>query len=323
MRPPAHWHVRQRRRPSVAFSIVAGCSLAFLTVITWILWPSGGAKTAEPLASGSSVVECAGGGLCVSTGIAYAGAAAPPAVRGASAVVSEEPCGAELYTKYGDARHPPASLTKLATALVAIERADLDEQVLIDVNSALLVASSGSTVMGLEPGETLSMRDLLYGLLLPSGNDAAIAIAEDVGGTVPSFVDLMNLKGRELGLGDTHFANPHGLDEPGLYTSARDLIVLGRAVLADPELATMVRSQHYQPSWDGPEVWNSNELIGLYQGQVTGVKIGYTEGAGQTMVASVERDGRRLIVSVLGTWDRYADTISLFEWAFANTRPAC
>ena len=323
MRPPEHWHIRQRRRQPTVFSLVAACSVVFLAVITWQLWPTSGARPAETVDSGSSVVECAGGGLCVSTGIAYAGAVAPPAVRGASAVVAEEPCGAELYAKYPDARRPPASLTKLATALVAVDRASLDEQVLIDVNSALLVASSGSTVMGLEPGETLSMRDLLYGLLLPSGNDAAIAIAEDVGGTIPSFVDLMNLKARELGLENTHFANPHGLDEPGLYTSARDMVVLGRAVLADPELASMVRAQHYQPSWDGPEVWNSNELVGLYQGEVIGVKIGYTEGAGQTIVAAVERDGRRLLVSVLGSWDRYADVISLFEWAFANTQPAC
>lgn len=308
----------------MAFSLVAGCSLVFLTVITWMLWPGdGGARAGQPSVEGPSAVECAGGGLCVSTGVAYAGAVAPPALRGSSAVISEEPCGVELYAKYGDARHPPASLTKLATALVAIERADLDEQVLIDVNSALLVASSGSTVMGLEPGETLSMQDLLYGLLLPSGNDAAIAIAEDVGGTIASFVDLMNLKARELGLTNTHYANPHGLDEPGLYTSARDLIVLGRAVMADPELAAIVGSQHYQPSWDGPEVWNSNELVGLYRGEVTGVKIGYTEEAGQTIVAAVERDGRRLLISDLGSWDRYADVISLFEWAFANTQPAC
>jgi D-alanyl-D-alanine carboxypeptidase len=292
--------------------------------MVWLLWPSGGRSTPKP-APASVVEECSGGGLCVGPqgGLAYAGRVPPPSVLGAAAVVAEEPCGVELYAKNPDLQRAPASLTKLATALVAADRADLDEEVVVDVNSALLVASSGSTVMGLEPGERMTMRDLLYGLLLPSGNDAAIQIAEEAGGTLPAFVDLMNLKARELGLDDTHFTNPHGLDEPGLYTSARDLVTLGRAVLESDELAPIVATREYQPSWDREALWNSNELLDVYPGEMIGVKIGYTEGARQTMVAAFERDGRRLIISLLGSSNRYADVTSLYEWALANTASAC
>ena len=166
------------------------------------------------------------------------------------------------------------------------------------------------------------MRDLLYGLLLTSGNDAAIAIAEEVGGNVPAFVELMNAKAQQLALLNTHFSNPHGLDEDGLYSSAFDIALLGRELLKQPELAAIVASQNYQPAWDGPQLWNGNALLDLYP-EAVGVKIGYTEKAGQTIVAAAERDGRRLIVAVLGGWDRYSDATALFEWAFAETTPTC
>jgi D-alanyl-D-alanine carboxypeptidase (penicillin-binding protein 5/6) len=324
MRPPDHWHLRQRRRQPLAFTFLAAGSGLFLVLIVWLLWPSGSHSKPATVTAPIAIDECAGGGLCVGpAGMAYAGTVAPPIVRAAAAVVDEEPCGVELYAKDPDVQRAPASVTKLATALVAVDRASLDERIVVDVNSALLVASSDSTVMGLEPGQRVTMRDLLYGLLLPSGNDAAVAIAENVGGTISGFVDLMNLKARELSMTRTHFANPHGLDEPGLYTTARDMIKLGRAALANPDLAQIVATTHYQPSWDGPEVWNSNELLQRYPGEVIGVKIGYTEGAQQTMVAAVQRAGRRLLISVLGSPDRYADVSALFEWAFANTAPAC
>lgn len=326
MRPPPHWHLGYRppRRQSFALTLGACASAVFLGVMVWLLWPSGGSSTPRP-APASVVEECSGGGLCVGPqgGLAYAGTVPPPSVLGAAAVVAEEPCGVELYAKNPDLQRAPASLAKLATALVAADRADLGEEVIVDVNSALLVASSGSTVMGLEPGERMTMRDLLYGLLLPSGNDAAIQIAEEVGGTMPAFVDLMNLKARELGLDHTHFTNPHGLDELGLYTSARDLVILGRAVLENEELAPIVATREYQPSWDRSALWNSNELLDAYPGEMIGVKIGYTEGAGQTMVAAFDHNGRRLIISLLASSDRYADVTSLYEWALANTSPAC
>jgi D-alanyl-D-alanine carboxypeptidase len=168
----------------------------------------------------------------------------------------------------------------------------------------------------------LRLRDLLYGLLLVSGNDAAIAIADHIAGNTPAFAAMMNVLAQTLGLRDTHFANPHGLDEPGHLSSAYDMALLGRALLAQPQLAAIVRTEHYQPAWDGPEVWNGNGLLGNYPGAV-GVKIGYTEQAGQTIVAAAKRGNRSVIVSVFSAWDRYTDAAALLDWAFANTQPAC
>lgn len=155
--------------------------------------------------------------------------AAPPAITARAAAVIEAPCGALLHGDDEHVRLAPASLTKIATALVTVDYAGLSEMVDVHVDGAELAATTDSTIMGLRPGLYLPMQDLLYGLLLSSGNDAALAIAEYVGFTVDDFVDLMNAKVAELGLTDTHFANPHGLDEPGLYTSAYDMAVLGES----------------------------------------------------------------------------------------------
>ena len=321
MRPPEHWHLRRSRprRWPWAF-LVAGAAVLLLGVLVVRLWPGGG--EAEQPAQVSN--ECFGGADCAAPANTdfVASSVAPPTITGRAAAVIEASCGELLYGHSADLRLPPASLAKIATALVAVEHADLSRTVDVKVNSALLVASSGSTVMGLQPGQQMTLRDLLYGLLLPSGNDAAIAIAEAVGGSVAGFVQMMNNKAEELGLRNTHFTNPHGLDEPGLYASAYDMALLGRALLAEPELAAIVRTKNYQPSWSGPQVWNGNVFLDIYPNAL-GVKIGYTEDAGQTIVAAAEQDGRRLIVSVLGAWDRYSDAVGLLDWAFAETRPAC
>jgi D-alanyl-D-alanine carboxypeptidase len=173
--------------------------------------------------------------------------------------------------------------------------------------------------MGIEPGMRLSMRDLLYGLLMRSGNDAAIQIAEEVGGSVPAFVRMMNEKAEELGLTDTHFTNPHGLDDAALYSSAYDMAVMGRELLRDPLLAEIVQTQFYQPAWDGPALENLNLLLGSYPG-VLGIKTGYTDLAGQTIVAAAERGGRRIILAVMGAQtEMYGDATGLLEWAFSET----
>jgi D-alanyl-D-alanine carboxypeptidase len=219
-------------------------------------------------------------------------------------------------------RLAPASLTKIVTALVAVERVELSTTVAVQVDGAELAATTDSTVMGLKPGQRLSLGDLLYGLLLPSGNDAAIVIAEQVGGTVSAFVDLMNQKVEEMGLQNTHFTNPHGLDDPNLYTSAFDIALLGRELIRQPELASIVRTRSYQPAWDGPPLWNDNLFLYSYPGSL-GVKIGYTDQAQGTIVAAAERDGRRLIVSVLKSPDMYGDAVALLEWAFNDTLSGC
>ncbi len=269
-------------------------------------------------------VECTSGGACAPSpnDSTFVSDAAPPPITAQSAVIIEEPCGALLYGDSVRQRSAPASLTKIATALVAAERADLSEIVDVQVDGAELALTTDSTVMGLEPGQQLSLRDLLYGLLLSSGNDAAIAIAEHVGFTTTAFVDLMNDKVEQLELSDTHFTNPHGLDELGQYTSAFDIAMLGRELIRQPELAAIVRTTTYQPAWDGPLLWNGNRLVYSYPDSL-GVKIGYTDGAQQTIVAAAEREGRRLIVSALGSSSIYEDAVTLFEWAFASSESVC
>jgi D-alanyl-D-alanine carboxypeptidase (penicillin-binding protein 5/6) len=319
MRPPEHWHLRRRRsrRPWPAIAAVALLVVGALLVLRF--WPGGGEVGPPATVSANCAVgtQCPQGG-----GPAHAGAVSPPRITGRAASVIEASCGAPLYGLNEHLRLAPASLTKIATALTAVERADLDDMVDVRVNSGLLHASTASTVMGLEPGMRLSLRDLLYGLLLVSGNDAAIAVADHIAGNATAYAAMMNVLAQTLGLRDTHFANPHGLDEAGHLSSAHDMALLGRALLAQPDLAAIVRTEHYQPRWDGPEVWNGNELLATHRGAV-GVKIGYTEQAGQTIVAAAERGGRTVIVSVLSAWDRYADATALLDWAFANTQPAC
>ncbi|MEX1252963.1 MAG: D-alanyl-D-alanine carboxypeptidase family protein [Dehalococcoidia bacterium] len=349
---PSLWYGRpppRRRSDRLWWTVVLLAGVLVIAALAYRSFSSAGTSdgssvsappTAESTATPQSVVlsdGCAPGDACDNAttecqGSDCSGPGAPPQatptavpapqVSARSVVVMEPSCSALLYTKEPHQRVAPASLTKIVTALVADDHALFDELVDIDVNGALMKASNGSSVMGLQPGQRLSMQDLLYGLLLPSGNDAALAIGQHVGGTVPAFVQMMNLKVTELGLHNTHFTNPHGLDEQGLYTSAFDIAVLGRKLLSRPELAAIVSTKTYQPGWEAPPVWNGNQLLYQYPGAI-GVKTGYTAAAGQSIVAAAERDGRTVLLSLLGSWDRYADATALFDWAFANTTPAC
>ncbi len=203
------------------------------------------------------------------------------------------------------------------TAAVATDQADAGKMITSHVDGAKLYDDTGSTIMGLKPGMELSLLDLLYGLLLPSGNDAAIAIAEGIGGTQEKFVELMNEKAQSLALEDTHFTNPHGLYDKDLYSSAYDMAMLARYVMQNATLRQIVSAVSWQPKWDGPPVWNGNRLLGEYDG-ADGVKIGYTEESQQTIVASATHDGRRIIVSLMRSQDRYTDAERLLDWAFAQ-----
>lgn len=212
-------------------------------------------------------------------------------------------------------RLAPASTTKIATALVALERGDLNQLVPIDVDSRLMY---GSSVMGLVPGEVLTLRDLLFGLLLPSGNDAAIAIARHIGGSEERFVALMNAKAAELGLRDTRFANPHGLDEDEHYSSAYDLAHLGRYAMANGTFAHIVATREIEVQGHRSyHMYNTNHLLYRYPGS-DGVKTGYTENAMQTLVASAVRDSRRVFVTVIRSRDRVGDTIPLLDHVYEH-----
>ncbi len=240
-----------------------------------------------------------------------------PYVSARSISILESGCGAEIYGRDEHLQLPPASLTKLMTAAVATDQADVNTMITAQVDGAKLYDDTGSTIMGLKPGMELSLLDLLYGLLLPSGNDAAIAIAEGIAGTQGKFVDMMNQKARSLALEDTHFTNPHGLYDKDLVSSAHDMAMLARYVMENPTLRTIVSTVSWQPKWDGPALWNGNRLIGEYAG-ADGVKIGYTEESQQTIVASATRDGRRIIVALMRSQDRYTDSERLLDWAFAQ-----
>ena len=263
-------------------------------------------------------VEVAGASITVTPApagdVAFQSETEPPPVTALSAAVVDDSCGDLLFDKNAHRRVPPASITKIVTALVAVETTDADDIVTVNVDN--FFAGDG-TVMGLETGMRLSMRVLIYGLLLPSGNDAAVAIARRVAGDVPAFVGRMNAKVRDLGLEDTHFTNPHGLDAAGHYSSAYDMAMLGRYAYKEPLIAEVVRTKQYQPSWEGPELWSGNLLLWLYP-EADGMKTGWTEKAGQTMVATAQRNGHRLFVAVMGSQDRYTDVIRLLDWGFEN-----
>jgi D-alanyl-D-alanine carboxypeptidase len=133
---------------------------------------------------------------------------------------------------------------------------------------------------------------------------------------------MMNGKAAEMGLENTHFANPHGLDDPRNYSSAYDMAMIGAELLRHEELAEIVRTPVYEPDWDNGPIENKNFLLGGFPGAI-GIKTGYTDVAGQTIVAAAERDGRTIIVSVLHSGDLFVDASALLDWAFANTAPAC
>lgn len=280
--------------------------------------PAAGAGAAP----GTSVPSCATSGA-ISDSIApeiplLGGAsAAPPAITAQAAVVVDGTTGRVLYDLDAHQRRAPASTTKIMTALLAIEHGGLDDVVVSDVDGSTMI---GSSVMGLRPGVAITVRDLLYGLMLPSGNDAALLLAEHDDGSVSAFVEAMNRKAAELGLDDTRFANPHGLDAPGHYSSAYDLARLARAAMANPEFAQIVGTQwwHLAPPSDY-DLHNGNSLLETYPG-ADGVKIGWTEDAGWTLVASATRDGHRLYAVVLNSADRDADATALLDWAFASYR---
>lgn len=245
----------------------------------------------------------------------------PPEIDGAAAALVDGSCGKLIYGLNQDEKLPPASLTKIVTAIVAVEQAKLSDQVAITIDGWELVMADGSSIMGLENGMSLHVDDLLYGLLLPSGNDAALALAEYLGGT-PRFVDMMNRRVRQAGLANTNFANPDGRNAVNQYSSAFDMALLAREFARNPELRRIAGATSYMPDWGGQILWNSNYFLQLYRGAF-GIKIGFTEESNYTMVAGAERNGRELFVAVLGSSDVYTDSARLLDWAFLNTRSTC
>jgi len=217
--------------------------------------------------------------------------------------------GRVLYGKDIHTRRLIASTTKLMTALVAVESTpDLEKIILVKGE----YQAEGSS-MYLRVGEEVSLHDLLYGLLLASGNDAALAIAGGCAGEVETFVGWMNRRAQELGMEDTHFANPNGLDAEDHYSSAYDMALLARAVLENETLVEIASTRSYTAA--GRSLVNHNKLLWRYEGCI-GLKTGYTDAAGRTLVSAAEREGRRLICVTLKDRDDWGDHAALLDYCF-------
>ncbi|MYB41229.1 MAG: SH3 domain-containing protein [Chloroflexi bacterium] len=236
-----------------------------------------------------------------------------PTISAEAAVVIDAGSGAVLFDKDARESYAPASLTKIATAILAIEGSDLGGWVENDVDSRVMYDSS---LMGLLPGDCFTVADLLYGLMLPSGNDAALALGRHLSGSDEEFVDALNTLLHRLGLDDSEFANPHGLDEAGHHASAYDLAMLARYGMTLPEFASIVGETYWTARGSRDlSMRNGNYLLGSYA-DADGVKTGFTEDAGLTLVASATRDDRRLFVVLLNAPNRFEEARWLLDWAF-------
>ena len=231
---------------------------------------------------------------------------------GAEALILYEPrTGTVLEERNADARMLIASTTKIMTALVVIEHCPLYETVQITES---MTGAEGSSLY-LKAGQEFSVEELLYGLMLASANDAGVALAVHTAGSVEAFADLMNAKAAALGLQNTHYVNPHGLDAPEHYSSARDLALLTAAAMQNPVFCRFFSAQERQ--FRGITVQNHNKLLAGYPGCIGG-KTGYTRGSGRTLVSCAERDGLRLICVTLADPDDWDDHSALYDAAFAE-----
>jgi D-alanyl-D-alanine carboxypeptidase (penicillin-binding protein 5/6) len=259
---------------------------------------------------------CRWSGAILSWLIALAlGWAGAPQVQARAAVLMDAETGQVLFAKNAHQPLPPASLTKIMTAIVVLERCELDAGVKASQRAVNAKASS----MHLRVGETVKVRDLLYALMLRSANDAAIALAEHTAGSVEAFAALMNEKAKSLGAKHTRFVNPHGLHDPRHLSTAYDLALITRYAMQNETFRAIVKAPYYivERSVNQDDLWMVNKAKFLEQyAYAEGVKTGYTNQAGYCFAGSAYRDGRRLITVVLNSPQRVADTIALMEHGF-------
>ena len=248
-----------------------------------------------------------------------AAAAGPGDLSAVSAVLIEAETGTVLYQKNAGERRAMASTTKIMTALLTIEAGDLDREFTVD---PLAIRVEG-TSMGLQEGDRVSRRDLLYGILLPSGNDAANAAAVSVSGSIPEFVKLMNSKAQEMGLSDTHFVTPSGLDADGHYTTALDLARLTAYAMKEETFCEIVACRSAEVEFGNPPykrtLYNSNKMLARYDGAI-GVKTGFTDNARRCLVSAAERDGVTLIAVTLNAGDDWNDHTKMLDYGFTQVK---
>jgi len=283
--------------------------------------------------------------LLISSCIAGPRAAAPaePEIVGTAGLLMDAENGQVLYAKEADRKMYPASTTKILTAIIALEKSSLDEMVEVSREASSV---DGSRV-GLQPGEKLPMEHLLYMLMLSSSNDAAVAIAEHLGGSVRGFAAMMNSRAREIGALNSNFTNPHGLPDPNHYTTARDLALIGREAMRNRtfrQIAGTLNIRLERKELMPPDVLRKVEELEKVYGPVqedfythnrlltqgyygyrgaNGIKTGYTVDAGQCIVASAQRDGRELIAVVLNSQgaNLWTDAAALLDYGFEQFTP--
>lgn len=250
------------------------------------------------------VVICAFLALCCVTPVFSLGLSAH------SAILMDGDTGQVLYEKNPDESSLIASTTKIMTALVTLEQTNLQDVVKVPQEAVGIEGSS----MYLRAGEALTVEDLLHGLMLSSGNDAAVALAVSVSGNVETFVGLMNQKALALGLRHTHFANPNGLDSPENYSTARELALLAAEAMKNEDFRRIVSTKSYH--CEGHDLTNHNKLLWKYDGAL-GVKTGFTKKAGRILVGAAEQKGRCLISVTLNAPDDWNDHKSMLDYGFS------
>lgn len=247
------------------------------------------------------------------------GAVEPPRLTASAALAYDWATGSTLYTHNFDQALPIASLTKLMTALVVVQSANVDEVVVIESSDTKAVGSS----MGLVPGERMTIRNLLYGLLVPSSNDAALALARVSGGSTEQFIARMNEQADTLGMVDTHFANPVGWDDADNFSTARDLSILAREFLGHALLSEIVNTRELTVvSADGRfehALTSTNQLL-LEDPRVNGIKTGLTSQAKGNLIIRIAADKQEIITIVLGSDNREEDSRQLMDWVLGSYR---
>lgn len=241
-----------------------------------------------------------------------------PDTNSRACVVIDRNTSTILYGKNENQKRKMASTTKIMTATIIIENCNLDETIEISKKAA----GTGGSRLGLKTGDKITIIDLLYGLMLRSGNDAAVALAEHAGGSIEGFAELMNKKASALGLTSTHFETPHGLDSDEHYTTAYELAILSNYALNNATFAQIVGTKEYTITINGSpkKISNTNELLGNLNG-VYGIKTGFTNGANRCLVTACKRDDIDIICVVLGADTkklRTQDSIKLINYIFDN-----
>lgn len=240
----------------------------------------------------------------------------PDNLTASAAAVIDLDSKSVLFEKSASGKYLPASTTKLMTAIVARQEYQLGDEVQINEVPKIVGAS-----IGFINGEKITVRDLLKASLIQSGNESAILLAEHHPGGADEFIRLMNQKAQELHLDQTHFANVTGLDHPDHYSSAKDLALLSRKFMSDSVLREIVATKTTTigdvRGWYRHQIWNTHRLLNPDEGFV-GVKTGTTDGAGEVLITQVERNDRKLLFVLLGSLDRYEETLSLLEWVESN-----